>query len=78
MENYNDEIQLKDILIKLSEYKTYLFSKKFTIIAVSGFFLVLGIVYALYSDKKYTAELTFVVEDQQQGRWGFRFYDRYC
>ena len=65
MENYNDEIQLKDILIKLSEYKTYLFNKKFTIIAVSGLFFVLGIVFAISSDSKYTAELTFVVEDQQ-------------
>ncbi len=65
MENYNDEIQLKDILIKLSEYKTYLFSKKFTIITVSGFFFVLGIVFAISADKKYTAKLTFVVEDQQ-------------
>ena len=67
MEKYNDEIQLKDILIKLSEYKTFLLSKKFTIIFVTGFFLVLGTVYALYSDKKYTAKLTFVVEDQQRG-----------
>ena len=66
MENYNDEIQLKDILIKLSEYKTYLFSKKFTIITVSGFFFVLGIVFAISVNKKYTAKLTFVVEDQQQ------------
>ena len=66
MENYNDEIQLKDILIKLSEYKTYLFSKKFTIITVSGFFFVLGIVFAISANKKYTAKLTFVVEDQQQ------------
>ena len=67
MEQYNDEIQLKDILIKLSEYKTYLFNKKFTIIAVSVLFFVLGIVFAISSDSKYTAELTFVVEDQQQG-----------
>ena len=67
MGNYNDEIQLKDILIKLSEYKTYLFNKKFTIIAVSGLFFVLGIVFAISSDSKYTAELTFVVDDQQQG-----------
>jgi len=67
MENYNDEIQLKDILIKLSEYKDYLFSKKFTIISVSGLFFVLGIIYALSSDTKYTAELTFVVDDQKQG-----------
>ena len=67
MGNYNDEIQLKDILIKLSEYKTYLFNKKFTIIAVSGLFFFLGIVFAIFSDSKYTAELTFVVEDQEQG-----------
>ena len=67
MEQYNDEIQLKAILIKLSEYKTYLFNKKFTIIAVSGLFFFLGIVFAIFSDSKYTAELTFVVEDQQQG-----------
>jgi len=67
MEQYNEEIQLKDILIKLSDYKTYLFNKKFIIIAVSGLFFVLGIVFAIFSDSKYTAELTFVVEDQQQG-----------
>jgi uncharacterized protein involved in exopolysaccharide biosynthesis len=66
MENYNDEIQLKDILIKLSEYKTYLFSKKFTIITISGFFFMLGIVFAISADKIYTAELTFVVDGQQQ------------
>jgi len=67
MEQYNDEIQLKDILIKLTDYKTYLFSKKFRIITISAFFFVLGIVFAISSDEKYTAELTFVVEDQQQG-----------
>ena len=67
MGQYNDEIQLKDILIKLSEYKILLLSNKFTIIFVSGFFLVLGIVFASLSDKKYTAKLTFVVEEQQQG-----------
>jgi len=67
MEQYNDEVQLKDILIKLAEYKTYFFSKKFIIITVSVLFFVLGIVFAISNDKKYTAELTFVVEDQQQG-----------
>ena len=67
MEQYNDEVQLKDILIKLAEYKAYFFSKKFIIITVSVLFFVLGIVFAISSDKKYTAELTFVVEDQQQG-----------
>ena len=67
MEQYNDEIQLKDILIKLTDYKTYLFSKKFRIITISAFFFVLGIVFAISSDEKYTAELTFVVNDQQKG-----------
>ena len=65
MGSHNDEIHLKDILIKLSEYKTYLFRKKLAIITISGFFLVLGIVFAISADKKYTAELTFVVEGQQ-------------
>ena len=67
MEQHNDEIQLKDILIKLSEYKIYLLNKKFTIIAVSALFFLLGIVVTVSSDKKYTAELTFVVEDKLQG-----------
>ena len=67
MESYNDEIRLKDILIKLSDYNTYLLSKKFTIIAVTGLLFVLGIVFALSYDKKYTAELTFVVEQSTDG-----------
>ena len=65
MQQNNDEIQLKDILIKLSEYKSYLLKKKFTIVLISFFCLVLGIVFAISADKKYIAELTFVVEDQQ-------------
>ena len=67
MDNYNNEIQLKDILIKLSDYKTYLLRKKFTIIAVSGLFFILGILFSITDDKKYIAELTFVVEGQQKG-----------
>ena len=66
MEQYNDEIQLKDILIKLSEYKTYLLKKKFTIVLISFFCLVLGIVIAIGSETKYNAELTFVVEGENK------------
>ena len=65
MEQYNDEIQLKDILIKLSEYKAYFFKKKFAIIACSISFCILGVLVAITSDKKYKAVLTFVVEDPQ-------------
>ena len=64
MEHYNDEIQLKDILIKLSEYKAFLLKKKFTVIVFCFLFFVIGVVYAFISDVKYNAELTFVVEEE--------------
>ena len=63
MERYNDEIQLKEILIKLSEYKVYLLKKKFIIIGLSSLFFVIGVVLAFNSKTKYNAELTFVVEE---------------
>ena len=66
MQDYNDEIKLKDILIKFSEYKSYLFSKKFWIITISVFFFVLGLIFSLIYDKKYTAGLTFVIEEQSE------------
>ena len=67
MEQYNEEIQLKDMLIKLSAYKAYLLKKRFAIIALSLTFCILGILIAIICDKKYNAELTFVVEDPQSG-----------
>ena len=67
MEQYNDEIQLKDILIKLSEYKTYLLKKKFTIIGFSFLFFLIGVITAISTETKYNAELTFVVEAEKGG-----------
>jgi uncharacterized protein involved in exopolysaccharide biosynthesis len=67
MEQYNDEIQLKDILIKLSEYKTYLLMKKVIILSVSFLFFVIGVVIAFSTETKYNAELTFVVEEESRG-----------
>ena len=64
MEGYNDEIQLKDILIKLSEYKAYLLKKKVAILSVSFLFCVIGVVISDYSETEYNAELTFVVEEE--------------
>jgi len=66
MEHYNDEIQLKDILIKFSEYKQVLWQKKGKIILFSFLFFVLGILVAFFSTTRYKAELTFVVEDSQE------------
>jgi len=67
MERYNDEIQLKDILIKLSEYRTYLLKKKVAILSISFLFFVIGVVIAFSLDTKYNAELTFVVEEESGG-----------
>ena len=62
MQQYDDEIQLKDILIKFSEYKAFLLKKKFLIFISSLLFCLVGVVFAFFSDTKYNAELTFVVE----------------
>lgn len=70
MEKYNDEIQLKEILIKLSEYKSYLFKKKFMIIGFSFLFFMIGIFIAIFTETKYNAELTFVVEGEGGGSLG--------
>lgn len=67
MQQYNDEIQLKDILIKLSEYKQVLWSRKGSITLFSLMFFVLGVTIAIFSTKLYKAELTFVVEDANGG-----------
>ena len=67
MEKYHDEIQLKDILITLSEYRVFLLKQKLAIIAFSFLLSLLGFIYAFSSDSKYNAELTFIVELDQGG-----------
>jgi uncharacterized protein involved in exopolysaccharide biosynthesis len=67
MEQYNDEIQLKDILIKILYYKEFLLKKKLAIIGFSLFFSVIGILYSFNKGIEYNAKLTFVVEAEQQG-----------
>ena len=66
MQQHNDEIQLKDILITLSDYKRFLFAKKFSIIILSILFSLLAILILINSDSKYNAELTFVVESDNK------------
>tara|TARA_B100000927_G_C16469522_1_gene471001 strand:- start:2348 stop:3397 length:1050 start_codon:yes stop_codon:yes gene_type:complete len=60
--NMNNDIKFKDILLKLSEYKSYLYKKKYLIFLFSLFFSALGFAYVFFSEDKYNAELTFVVE----------------
>ena len=66
MQKYNEEIQLKDILIKISDYRTFLFRKKFAIFIGSIFFSLIGALIVISSDSQYNAELTFVVESDNK------------
>ena len=67
MDKHSDEIELKDILIKLSEYKLFIFQKKFTILLFSILFSSIGIIFTAVSDVEYQADLTFVVESSSGG-----------
>ena len=70
MSSYNNEIQLKDLLIRFSEYKLYLYKNKFIVILCTFFFLLIGVGISSVLKKTYDANLTFVVESEQGGGLG--------
>lgn len=63
----NDEIELKEILISLSEYIKLLLKKKFSIIIFSFLFLLFGLAYSFVSESEYNADLTFIIEQDAGG-----------
>ena len=65
MDDVNQEAELKDVLLKFSEYTKYLYAKRKKIIILFFIFLFIGIFLGYKVDSKYNAELTFVVENQQ-------------
>lgn len=70
-EQYGNDLQLKGILIRLSEYKAYLLNKKSRIIGFSSIFFLIGVLIAINAEVKYNAELTFVVEgDKNRNSFG--------
>lgn len=63
----SDEISLKELIMKLREWKKYLFSK-WLIIMICGFIGGgLGFAYSYYKKPVYTATTTFVLEDEKSG-----------
>lgn len=63
METQNDEITLKELVLKAKEWYAYLLSKWKTI-ALSGFIgALLGVGYSFYKKPVYTATLTYALED---------------
>ena len=65
-----DEISLKELIVKLKEWFTYLLSK-WLIIGLAGIIgASIGLVYALNDKPIYTATLSFVLEDDKSGGGG--------
>lgn len=65
-----DEISLKEILIIIRGWITYLFSKWFIILIVGICGGLLGVLYASFSKPKYNASLTFILANNNQGSSG--------
>ena len=66
----NDEISIKDLILKTQEYIKIIWSKKIALIAVSLLF-GLGFAFKAYlKPTTYTAELTFMVNEEDGGSLG--------
>ena len=62
----NDDLRLKDVILKLISIKKLLWQKKLLIIGVSIIFGLLGIAYAYFKKDTYEAHLTFVIDESQE------------
>jgi hypothetical protein len=67
-QNNNDEISLKELILKGKEWVAYLWGYKWIIILVSSLGGALGFAYAKYLTKpEYTAQVTFAMEQKSGG-----------
>ena len=64
---YNDEIRLKDVIVKVRQLKIELFARWKFIFIISLLFALIGVLYAMKKHTNYKAELNFVVEDNSGG-----------
>lgn len=63
----DDEISLKELILKIQEWWAYLWSKWLTILIAGIIGGILGLTYALIKKPVYTAETTFVLEEGESG-----------
>ena len=63
METPNDEITLKELLLKTKEWYTYLLSQWKIIVLAGTIGALLGLGYSFYKKPTYTATLTYALED---------------
>jgi hypothetical protein len=67
MNHTEDEISLKDLILKIKEWFKYLLSKWITILIAGIIGGALGLTYAILKKPVYTAETTFVLEEGESG-----------
>ncbi|MGC6489907.1 MAG: Wzz/FepE/Etk N-terminal domain-containing protein [Flavobacteriales bacterium] len=66
MEDLNDEIRLKDVILKLIYFKDILFAKSILICSIALVFGVFGVVFSFLKPPTYKADLTFVIDESQE------------
>src|SRR5690554_6978570 len=66
----NDEISLKELILKIQEWWRYLLSKWLVILIVGILGGILGLLYSLNKKPTYIASLTFVLEEESKGGLG--------
>ncbi|MGN6394309.1 MAG: lipopolysaccharide biosynthesis protein [Mucilaginibacter sp.] len=64
------EITLKDVILKIRDWKDYLFSKWKTIVLAGVIGGILGLTYAYLKRPVYTAQLNFALQDDSQNSSG--------
>jgi hypothetical protein len=69
-EGAQDEITMKELILKLKEWCCFLLFKWKTILVASAIGGVLGVTYANFKKPLYTAELNFALEDDNSGGGG--------
>jgi len=69
-EQPNDEISLKELILKLKDWYLYLLSKWIIILIAGILGGILGFTYAYFQKPIYTAETTFVLEEGDSGGGG--------
>lgn len=65
--NYQDQISFKSLVVSLREWLSYLKSVKWKVLAISILGAVLGVLFAWIQPRNYAAKTTFVVEDAKSG-----------
>ena len=65
-----DEISLKELILKIKDWYRFLFTKWLVIIAAGIIGGAIGVGYAIFTKPEYTANLSFALEDEKQGGGG--------